>query len=106
MKGLVWGYTFKDGCKKMDEIKENYLKYQYNIVKEYKSEIRYEIEFDNGDIWRVIRASENSRGYKANLSYVDIRIDGDFVDMIILPCTCIGPWNAIKYFKMNTMEGD
>lgn len=100
MKGLVWGYTFEDGCKKMDEIKENYLRYRYNVVKEHKGQTRYEIEFDNGDHWKVVRASENSRGCKANLSYVDMRIDYDFVDTIIRHCTCAGPWNAIKYFGM------
>lgn len=98
MKGLVWGLTFEDGCKKMDEIKENYLRYHYSIVSEHKNKTRYELTFDNGDNWRVMRTYESSRGCKANLSYIDRRIqDMDIIEMIHY-CTVAGPWNAIKYY--------
>lgn len=98
MKGLVWGYTFKDGCEKMDEIKENYLRYNYNIISEHRNKTRYELTFDNGDYWKVMRACESSRGCKANLSYIDRRIqDMDIVEMIHY-CTVAGPWNAIKCY--------
>jgi hypothetical protein len=38
MKGLVWGPTFEDGCKKMDEIRENYLLYNYKIIGEHRTQ--------------------------------------------------------------------
>lgn len=98
MKGLVWGLTFEDGCKKMNEIRENYLLYNYKIIGEHRTQQRYELTFDNGDHWRVVRACESSRGYKANLSYVDRRIQDMSIIEIINHCTMMGPWNAIKYY--------
>lgn len=98
MKGLVWGLTFIDGCEKMDEIKEKYLMYHYNVVSEHKGQTKYEITFDNGDHWRVMRASESSRGVKGNLSYVDGRIQDMEIVQMIQYCTTAGPWNAIKFY--------
>ena len=82
----------------MDDIKQSYLLYGYNITKEVKTKQNYHIIFDNGDHWKVVRACESSRGCKANLSYVDRRIqDMDIIEMINY-CTIAGPWNAIKYY--------
>lgn len=98
MKGLVWGLTFVDGCKKMDEIREKYLLSNYKIVGEHRTQQRYDVVFDNGDQWRVMRASENSRGVKGNLSYVDGRIQDNSIIEMIQYCTTAGPWNAIKFY--------
>ena len=100
MKGLVWGFTFEDGCKKLNEIKENYLRYHYTVTQEIKTKTTYSVTFDNGDCWRAVRASESSRGNKANLSYVDIRIQDQNILNMIHHCTIAGPWNAIKFYGM------
>ena len=98
MKGLVWGLTFKDGCSKMDDIKQSYLLYGYNITKEVKTKQNCHIIFDNGDYWKVVRLTESARGNKANLSYVDSRIEDLHMLDMIRYCTCAGPWNAIKFY--------
>ena len=98
MKGLVWGLTFEDGCNKMDDIKESYLLYGYSITKEVKTKQNYYIVFDNGDYWKVVRLTESARGNKANLSYVDRRIEDSHMLDMIRYCTCAGPWNAIKFY--------
>lgn len=98
MKGLVWGYTFQDGCKKMDDIKSSYLLYGYKIVKEVKTKQSYYIIFDNGDYWKVIRLTDSARGNKANLSYVDSRIENQEMLNMIRACTVAGPWNAVQFY--------
>jgi hypothetical protein len=55
------------------------------------------VTFDNGDNWRAVPASENRRGCKANVAYVDHRIDEEFIPMINA-CVAVGPWSAFNYF--------
>lgn len=98
MKGLVWGYTFSDGISKMEEIEQNYRHIGINTIRKNISKTNYWIEFDNGDLWRVVRSNESARGYKANISYVDARIDPDFVCTVIRYSTYLPPYNAIRYF--------
>lgn len=98
MKGIVWGRTYEVGCHKLDEVINNYKRYGFKVVNQIKNQSNYRVIFDNGDQWRVARASDNSRGCRANLSYVDVQIEEEIIDTIILPCTTAGPWNAVKYY--------
>lgn len=98
MRGIVWGYTFQDGVSKMKEIESNYTFMGYNIVNKISGKYSYQVQFDNGDIWKVARASESMRASRANVSYIDSRIPLCFVENIIKRCTYLPPYNAIHYF--------
>lgn len=98
MKGLVWGFTFEAGKEKLREIKSRYEMMGIFVIKEVETKYEFYLIFSNGDNWRCVRASENSRGCKANISYVDRRIDPMFVDVVIRHCTCAPPYNAIAYY--------
>lgn len=97
MKGLVFGLTFEDACVELDNIVERYKLYRYQIVQERRTKHEYSVTFDNGDNWRAVPASENRRGCKANVAYVDHRIDEEFIPMINA-CVAVGPWSAFNYF--------
>ena len=99
MRGIVWGYTFRDGVNKLKEIEENYNRIGIKSDNKRKTKNNYSIIFSNGDNWQVARYSESSRGLKANISYVDIRIDLEFVNTIIKYSTYLPPYNAIRYFE-------
>ena len=99
MRGIVWGLTIADAIKKMEQIEEDYERYQTaNVVTRRKSNHTCELVYDNGDHWRACGAKESARGCKCNISYVDIRIDPEIVDCIIKPCTVAGPYQAFYYF--------
>ena len=98
MRGLVWGQTFSDGRNKLEEIEQNYNHIGIKTAKKINTLNSCLIEFDNGDMWRVARYSESSIGLRANISYVDIRIDPKFVETIIRYSTYLPPYNAIHYF--------
>lgn len=100
MKGVVWGYTFQEGVNKLLEIEEGYHRIGINTVKSKKSSITYEITLENGDFWRVARYAKSSRGIKANVSYIDGRIDADFVIQVIYPATQNPPFTAYKYYNI------
>ena len=63
-----------------------------------KLKTSYVVKFENGDVWRVCGAIEASRGYRANVSYIDHRISKEFVDVVIKPITRLHPFHAYKYF--------
>lgn len=98
MRGIVWGYTFQDGISKMNEIEQNYIFMGYNIANKISGNCSYQVQFSNGDVWKVARASESMRASKANVSYIDGRISSCIIEDIIRPCTHLPPYNAIHYF--------
>ena len=99
MKGIVWYDTFERGIEKMEEIEKNYLVYCYaNVLKKTCGNHRYELTYDNGDYWKMVKATESARGYKCNISYIDNEIPFDIIHDIVKPCTKAGPYQAFKYF--------
>ena len=98
MRGLVWSYTFNDGVDKLKEIETDYHCMKIRTIRERKTKNEYQIKFDNGDIWQVVGAKENAKGFRANISYVDTRINPDFVNTIIRHCTSLPPYNAIIFY--------
>lgn len=99
MKGIVWGLTMDAAIKKLEEIEDNYDKYNTaKVLTKRKSFSTYELVYTNGDYWIACQASESARGRKCNISYIDDRIDVDFIQDIIKPCTCLGPYQAYRYY--------
>lgn len=99
MRGIVWGLTTADAIKKMEQIEEDYERYQTaNVVTRRKSNFTYELVYDNGDRWIACSAKASERGRKCNISYIDVRIDSEIIDCIIKPCTIAGPYHAFCYF--------
>lgn len=98
MRGICWGKTIHSANDKLADIK---LAYHLTGVKpkvEKKEINRTYIEFDNGDIWYSLVPSEHTRGYKANISYVDVNISANLVYTVIENTTTALPYNAIQYF--------
>ena len=46
----------------------------------------------------MVSAHEGARGYRANVSYVDVRIKPEIIDTIIRPCTIALPYSAIHFY--------
>lgn len=99
MKGIVWGLDTESAIKKLEQIETQYKLYRTaELVRKSKTKYRYELVYDNGDRWVTSNASESARGHKCNISYIDVRIDPEVIDVIIKPCTIAGPYQAFHYF--------
>lgn len=100
MKGVVWCKTFKCGCDKLTEIINKYVEWYgveiINTIRRTKNE--YRIDFTNGDTWRVARATESSRGIRANIAYIENNINENIIQQIIKPCTTALPFTAYNYY--------
>lgn len=58
------------------------------------------IKFDNGDMWRVIKLYDSSRGQKWNKAYVDARNTTiSILHNLILPCGLGAGLDDITYFN-------
>lgn len=94
MKGVIWSCDrMNDGIEKLQYIRDRYIWSGVNVIKEVYNRSSSWIEFDNGDKWSVASASESSRGMKANIAWVDARVDDEFFHRVILPTltSCNGP---------------
>lgn len=99
MIGIVWGKTKARADNKLAQIVENYNWKGIKPVKIKNSNyISNFVEFDNGDTWKAVYASENARGNKCNISYIDKGIDIETIQTIIYPSTCCQPFQAFKFF--------
>lgn len=95
MTGIIWGYTEETAKNKLKEIEENYKLYH---TAEILIRRKNEIIFNNGDRWIASGARESSRGRRCNISYIDVRIEQDFIDTVIKHCTTAGPYHAFNYY--------
>ena len=100
MRGIVWGSSFQIAKNKLKEIEEQYERLGYKPLtkRNRNASNTYELVYANGDMWQAVRAGENARGYKVNISYIDRSIPDDIIDRIIKPATISPPYTAIHYF--------
>jgi hypothetical protein len=98
MKGIVWGLDRPTCGGKLDTLITEYeLMWNIKPSKIKKSQMEYEVIFENGDIWRAVVATESSRGRKCNISLVDSRIPYEYMPIIECSTTC-PPFHAISYY--------
>lgn len=103
MKGIIW---YKDdwvkGFEQLEKIIEKYQQINISTKRFARSRFDSFAEFQNGDIWRVKCAGEQSRGQRCNVSYIERSIDYNIYECIISHCTTAYPYNAIRLWG----EGD
>ena len=98
MKGIIWGKTFTSAIDKLNQIAAQYEKLHIYPIRIIKSKNEYNIIYENGDYWRACCANTSSRGYKSNISYIDMNIPNEIIETIILPSTTSPPYQGIIYY--------
>ena len=98
MRGIVWAYNTDDAIAKLLEIEEDYNRLGIKPTNRVIGKSQTYIVFGNGDMWRVIRASDSGRGYATNVSYIDRRISQETINTIIKPATKSWPFQAFKFY--------
>ena len=54
----------------------------------------------NGDYWKAVKASDSARGYRCNISYIDVNIPHQVINTIIIPKTIAYPYRGYIYFDV------
>ena len=99
MIGIVWGKTIERSQEKLKKIVDDYIKMGYKVLETRTTKHHTAILFDNGDYWKAIQATDNSRGQRCNISYIDHELE-KYIAIIeqIKACTRVMPYNGITYF--------
>lgn len=99
MRGIIWAYLTDDANEKLLQIEEQYARMNIKPMKRIiNKSAGSQILFDNGDMWKVVRASDNGRGYSTNISYIDRRISQEIINTIIKPATKAMPYQAFRFY--------
>ena len=98
MRGIVWAYNTDDAIAKLLEIEEDYDRLGIKATNRVIGKSQTYIVFSNGDMWRVVGASDSGRGYATNVSYIDRRISQETINTIIKPATKSWPFQAFKFY--------
>ena len=98
MRGIVWAYNTDDAIAQLLEIEEDYDRLGIKPTNRVIGKSQTYIVFGNGDMWRVVRASDSGRGYATNVSYIDRRISQETINTIIKPATKSWPFQAFKFY--------
>lgn len=97
MRGIIW---YKDECfnglEKLKDIVKKYEQVKIPTVRVHYSTWNAYAEFENGDIWRVKKAHDFSRGHRCNIAYVERSIDYETYRCIIAPSMSDFPYSAIR----------
>ena len=97
MKGIIYyNSSHENGIAQLKQIEENYK--MANIPTACGHYMRHGswIQFENGDIWRVLRAGDNARGYRWNIAYIERSIDLNTYRCIISPSALSFPFSATR----------
>lgn len=108
MKGIIW----------YKENREEAIEMLVQMIKRYEEFLGVKTEkqhianlnswalFENGDTWKVLRASESNRGHRCNIAYVDRSIDWDSFVTIVRPKIMELPYCAIHLWGEGNLHID
>lgn len=96
IKGIIWyNSCFENALEQLNRIIQDYEYYACNYINLKTSKFDTCVEFENGDIWRIRKATENSRGYRCNVAYIERSIDYKTYREIVEPRLVEWPISAL-----------
>lgn len=99
MTGNIWCNNYSTGNNMLIKIVSQYGQKGVFPV-EYKNGIKtcHSVIFDNGDTWRVCKATDSFRACKSNIAYIERNIDINTIECIIFPTLIDFPFSAYRLF--------
>ena len=98
MKGIIWYKEKQKGLECLDRLIEDYAKMNIGILTMRKSHSETYVHFLNDDVWKVVPATNQSRGRACNIALIDSDIDGETVYAIIMPTVKAYPYQAYNFY--------
>ena len=103
MKGIIfYGSSFVKANEELKKMVDRYNQMRIPVIKCHYKKIGSYAEFENGDVWRVVGASDNARGHRCNVAYVERCVDYNIYRTVIMHCLTAAPFTAINLWG----EGD
>lgn len=103
MKGIIYyESSFEIANEELKKIIDKYNQSHIPVTKCHYKKIGSYAEFENGDIWKVVKANDSARGCRCNIAYIERCINYDIYRCIIAPKMFDFPYSAIRLWG----EGD
>lgn len=99
MKGIIYCNKIEAGLEQFKKIIEDYNAIGIKCEKPRISTNQAFVDFDNGDRWTVVKATDGARGYACNVAYIDRMINDDLVEKVIMPTIKAFPYQAYRYYN-------
>lgn len=103
VKGVIYySSSWENGIAQLKRVEENYHRMKIATTRSHYMRYGSWVEFENGDVWRVLGARDSSRGHKWNIAYIERSVSYDVYRCIISPAALEFPFCGIKLWG----EGD
>lgn len=103
MKGVIYyESSWENGNEQLKEIIKRYNQMNISTIKCHYMKNGSWAEFENGDIWKVVKANDSARGFRCNIAYIERCINYDTYRCIIAPKMFDFPYSAMRLWG----EGD
>ena len=107
MRGIIYYESSSENAN--DELKklvDRYNQMRIPVIKCHYKKIGSYAEFENGDIWQVVKANDSARGYRCNIAYIERSINYDTYRCIIAPKMLDFPYAAMRLWGEGNLHLD
>lgn len=107
MRGIIYYESNSENAN--DELKkmvDRYNQMHIPVTKCHYKKIGSYAEFENGDIWQVVKANESARGYRCNIAYIERSINYNTYRCIIAPKMLDFPFAAMRLWGEGNLHLD
>jgi len=99
MKGIIYyESSFEKANEELKKMVDRYNQMNIPVTKCHYKKIGSWAEFENGDIWKVVKANESARGFACNIAYIERGIEKSIIDTIIKPALKAKPYTAFNFW--------
>ena len=103
MEGIIYyESSFETANEELKKMVDRYNQMRIPVTKCHYKKIGSYAEFENGDIWKVVKANDSARGFRCNVAYIERCINYDVYRCIIAPKMFDFPYSAMRLWG----EGD
>ena len=107
IKGIIYyNSNWENGVTQLKQIEENYNQMKIATTRSHYMRHGSWVQFENGDVWKVLGAGDRARGYRWNIAYIERNISLDTYRCIIAPAAINFPFAAIRLWGEGNLHLD
>ena len=107
MKGIIYyESSFEKANEELKKMVDRYNQKRIPVTKCHYMKNGSYAEFENGDVWKVVKANDGARGFRCNVAYIERCINYDVYRCIIAPKMFDFPFSALHLWGEGNLHLD
>ena len=107
MKGIIfYESSFEKANEELKKMVDRYNQKRIPVIKCHYMKNGSYAEFENGDVWKVVKANDGARGFRCNVAYIERCINYDVYRCIIAPKMFDFPFSALHLWGEGNLHLD